>query len=460
MLRQFASLTGLTLLTIVLSACGGGSNEGNNPPASSTPPAVTINLTNSAVRVGDTTTLTWSAQGATSCTASGAWSGNENTSGSLSITASAIGSSNYLLSCSGAGGSASENAVLTVAAALQMTNVPGLPAPVPLATGQCVPETTSEYSVTCISSTAAVPSQFAAFSATSATLVTQTGSNTPTVQNATSCTGGFDSNTSEFQVTTSTLGNDAIAFTGATVMEVTYSASYLASLNPGIKSLTALIISDNSNLNHFEVIVSSVTSSGNLALSVGGTVATDTTPTSINVLECINISSIPPPPPPPAGLTCTSENGAATGGLGWAAGPGTNGDFVYSLSTTSATQQSSVILGWGVGYRNPQLSASAYTGSLRVELWALPYSYQSPFQGYRIAIAYPNFTGTGAKSSNQLYNGYSVTGINSAATGQNPPAGSYCMVMVLTEYDSTSCTTADHYCVYDYSQFSPALSFQ
>jgi len=60
MLRKFASLTGLTFLTLMLSACGGGSDGGNTPPASNNPPAVTINLTNPAVRVGDATTLTGS----------------------------------------------------------------------------------------------------------------------------------------------------------------------------------------------------------------------------------------------------------------------------------------------------------------------------------------------------------------------------------------------------------------
>lgn len=450
---QLVRVAALIAATVVINACGGGGGAA----ATTSMPQVSINLASSDIRVGDTTTLSWLAQGATSCTASGAWSGNEGASGSLSITASQAGTSTYSLSCSDAAGDASGSVVLTVAPPLIMTEVPGLPAPVPLATGQCAPETNSEYTVTCISAASAVPSEYALFSGTSASLVTQMGGNTPTVQNGTNCNGGFDSSAGEFEVTTSSLGSDAIAISGATISEVTYSASYIASINQGLQSLTALVIADPSNLDHFEIIVVSVTTSGNLMLAVGGTIATNASPSNISVLECLNITSTPPPPPPPQGLSCASLSGSPTNGLGWAAGPAANGDLSYNLSTTAADQQDTVTVGWGVAFDNPQLSSSAYSGSVRVELWALPYSYQSPFQGYRIAMAYPNFTGTGAKSSNQLYNGYSVTGISSTVTGQNPPSGSYCMVLVLAQYDPTC--SGDHYCVYDWTQFSPDQSF-
>lgn len=57
--------------------------------------------------------LTWSSTNATSCTASGAWSGTKATSGSQS-TGTLTTSSTYNLSCSGSGGSASQSATVTV----------------------------------------------------------------------------------------------------------------------------------------------------------------------------------------------------------------------------------------------------------------------------------------------------------------------------------------------------------
>ncbi len=66
-----------------------------------------------SVAAGQATTLSWSASNATSCTASGAWAGNQSTSGSVVVTPIA-GSYTYSLSCSGAGGTASGSATLDV----------------------------------------------------------------------------------------------------------------------------------------------------------------------------------------------------------------------------------------------------------------------------------------------------------------------------------------------------------
>jgi hypothetical protein len=75
------------------------------PVYSGAPPAVpTLTLGSPSVAVGSSTTLAWSAVGATSCTASGAWSGTLAASGSETVTPSYVGSQVYTLSCSNAGG--------------------------------------------------------------------------------------------------------------------------------------------------------------------------------------------------------------------------------------------------------------------------------------------------------------------------------------------------------------------
>lgn len=66
----------------------------------------------SAVDPGQAATLTWVSTDATSCTASGAWSGSRVTSGSEAVTPSST--STYTITCNGEGGSASDSATVMV----------------------------------------------------------------------------------------------------------------------------------------------------------------------------------------------------------------------------------------------------------------------------------------------------------------------------------------------------------
>ncbi len=96
------------VLAVFVTACGGGGGGGSDPP---TPPsAPTVTLTSSAPEVapGASAVLTWSSTNATSCTASGGWSGSRPTSGTETVTP-ASSFVNYQLECTGAGGTASAN---------------------------------------------------------------------------------------------------------------------------------------------------------------------------------------------------------------------------------------------------------------------------------------------------------------------------------------------------------------
>ena len=99
----------------LLNACGGGGGTPPPPPA----PTVTITTSSSSITPGQTLTLTWSSTNATSCTASaspseGDWSGTHATSGSQSVTPASVGTINYTLMCTGAGGSGSGAVSATV----------------------------------------------------------------------------------------------------------------------------------------------------------------------------------------------------------------------------------------------------------------------------------------------------------------------------------------------------------
>ena len=94
--------------TITCTGAGGSTNDSTTVtvnPASAPAPTVTLNASPSTIRKGESTNLTWSSTNASSCTASGAWSGTKATSGSESVPLS--NAATLTLTCSGAGGSAS-----------------------------------------------------------------------------------------------------------------------------------------------------------------------------------------------------------------------------------------------------------------------------------------------------------------------------------------------------------------
>ena len=85
---------------------------------SKAPPAPTLTFTSSlaTVRTGETASLTWSALNATGCTASNAWSGARNASGT-ETTAALTATSSFTLNCTGAGGSVSQTVTVNVSPA-------------------------------------------------------------------------------------------------------------------------------------------------------------------------------------------------------------------------------------------------------------------------------------------------------------------------------------------------------
>jgi len=76
-------------------------------------PTVAIAATPTTVSPGASSTLTWSTSNASTCTASGGWSGATATSGSASMNSIAA-TTTYMLSCSGTGGTTSQAATVTV----------------------------------------------------------------------------------------------------------------------------------------------------------------------------------------------------------------------------------------------------------------------------------------------------------------------------------------------------------
>lgn len=77
------------------------------------PPVVTFTATPSLIGSGNSSTLDWTIVGATSCTASGGWSGAKSASGGAEVVSPAVTTS-YGLSCVGPSGTTNSSATVTL----------------------------------------------------------------------------------------------------------------------------------------------------------------------------------------------------------------------------------------------------------------------------------------------------------------------------------------------------------
>lgn len=98
-------------LSVIIAGCGGGSGGGNVGLINPTP-VVIVSANTQTVLEGDTVAITWSSTNATSCSASGSWSGQLSSSGTQSPAAVSAGSNTYTVSCTN--GSATANSSVIV----------------------------------------------------------------------------------------------------------------------------------------------------------------------------------------------------------------------------------------------------------------------------------------------------------------------------------------------------------
>jgi hypothetical protein len=87
-MQKFKNIFFVIISTLVLANCGGGGGGGSEPaPVPTPPPAPTSSISASveSLRINQTAELTWSSTNATSCTASGDWSGDKGSSGTEEV---------------------------------------------------------------------------------------------------------------------------------------------------------------------------------------------------------------------------------------------------------------------------------------------------------------------------------------------------------------------------------------
>lgn len=114
--QSIGPLTSNTTYSLVCSSSAGSSSSVASATVNVTPTA-TLTVSPTTLTTGASATLSWSSKNATSCMASGDWSGTQPTSGSVG-TGTLTSNASYALTCTGAGGTsnAAQTAVTVVPA--------------------------------------------------------------------------------------------------------------------------------------------------------------------------------------------------------------------------------------------------------------------------------------------------------------------------------------------------------
>lgn len=93
---------------LIITSCGGGGGGGGSTAVAKLAAAISSFTSNIfSTEVGSSVDISWSSTNATSCTASGSWTGSKSTSGSETVEISTAGESTFTLTCNGEGGNAS-----------------------------------------------------------------------------------------------------------------------------------------------------------------------------------------------------------------------------------------------------------------------------------------------------------------------------------------------------------------
>ena len=97
---------------LVISSCGGGGGGGGEPSTPSVPSAsITMSISAPQIYISGDVTITWSTSNATSCTASGDWSGVKSLSGEETLSFTVAGQKSFTLTCQNSAGSETSRTV-------------------------------------------------------------------------------------------------------------------------------------------------------------------------------------------------------------------------------------------------------------------------------------------------------------------------------------------------------------
>ena len=113
--QSIGALTANETYELICTGPGGSATQSATVSVTKAAPAIILSASPSTVKSGAASTLTWSSTNATACTASGGWTGSLATSGARA-TSAVNATTTYTISCAGIGGTATQSAIVTVAA--------------------------------------------------------------------------------------------------------------------------------------------------------------------------------------------------------------------------------------------------------------------------------------------------------------------------------------------------------
>ncbi|HXA92016.1 MAG TPA: hypothetical protein VNU73_02115, partial [Steroidobacteraceae bacterium] len=113
-LRARRTAAPMAVFGALLAACGGGGGSDQIQ----VPPTLNLSVMPNTIVAGQTATVSWNTTNATTCSATGAWSGAQPADGNLAVSPNTLGQSTFVLDCTGPGGSMSQSVVLTVSPAV------------------------------------------------------------------------------------------------------------------------------------------------------------------------------------------------------------------------------------------------------------------------------------------------------------------------------------------------------
>ena len=104
----------LILSVFIITSCGGGGGGGGGATPIQALAAVITSFVSgeSSSTVGSSVDLTWASTNATSCSASGSWSGAKGVSGTESVQVNSAGNNSFVLTCNGEGGNSTKSVVV------------------------------------------------------------------------------------------------------------------------------------------------------------------------------------------------------------------------------------------------------------------------------------------------------------------------------------------------------------
>lgn len=174
------------------------------PTPTNPAPTVSVSASPTSITSGQSSTLTWSSNNATSCSASGGWSGALGAAGSQTVSPTT--NTTYTVTCSGAGGSANQSTNVTVNAAT--TPTPTNPVPTVSVSASPASITSGQSSTLTWSSTNATSctASGGTFTGTKAVSGTQSVSPTANTTYALSCTGAGGTGSQSTAVTVTAAG--------------------------------------------------------------------------------------------------------------------------------------------------------------------------------------------------------------------------------------------------------------